>query len=97
MNIKDLKAGLKGISVEEAELVEKGPTREFVTAQGRRLHVSNSVIRDATGSVPISIWDADIEKVQVGDKVSVTNVIVKDFRGSPSISMVRGSTIKVLP
>jgi replication factor A1 len=96
MRIIDLQIGQQKVSVEEAELVKKGGVREVVMKAGKRLHVSNSVIQDASGTIGISIWDADIEKVKEGDRVRVTDVAVKDFHGKPSINLVKGSTIEVI-
>jgi replication factor A1 len=96
MRIVELQIGQQSVTVEDAELVDKGAVREVITKTGKRLHVSNSVIRDASGTIGISIWDSDIDRVKIGDRVRVANAVVKDFHGKPAINLVKGSIIEVI-
>ena len=97
MNIMDLQIGQQDVTLEDAELVEKGSPREVVTRTGMKILVSNGAVKDATGVIPISIWRDDIPRVKQGDRLRVTGAVVKEFRGKPAINLVKGSVIEVLP
>ncbi len=95
MNISELKAGASNVDV-EAVVVEKQEPREVQTKYGKRLNVANAVIKDETGSIAISLWGSDIEGVNVGDKVKITNGFVNEFRGAPQLSTGKYGKIEVI-
>ena len=49
-----------------------------------------------TGEIPLSVWNDDIEKVNFGDRIRVTNAVVREFKNKPALNLVRGSTIEKL-
>ncbi len=95
MNISELKAGASNVDV-EAVVIEKQEPREVQTKYGKRLNVANATIKDETGSIAISLWGNDIENVNVGDKVRITNGFVNEFRGTPQLSTGKYGKIEVI-
>ncbi len=95
MNISELKAGASNVQL-EAVVAEKDEPREVVTKYGKRLNVANAVLKDDTGSIAISLWGNDINSINVGDKVKITNGYVGEFRGTPQLSTGKYGKIEVL-
>jgi replication factor A1 len=95
MKISELKAGSSNVTV-EGVIVQKDDPREVVTKFGKRLHVANAVLKDDSGSIPMSLWGNDIEAVNVGDKVEISNGYVSEFRGTAQLSTGKFGKIKVI-
>ena len=95
MKIAELKAGTSNVSV-VGTVASKDEPREVVTKYGKRLQVANIVLKDESGQIAMSLWGADINAVNAGDKVEITNGFVNEFRGNPQLSTGKFGKIKVL-
>ncbi len=95
MKIGDLKAGASNVDV-EGTITEKKEPREVITKFGKRLQVADAVLSDDSGSITLSLWNEDAEKLSVGDKVKVSNGYVGEFRGSPQLSSGKYGKIEKL-
>ncbi len=95
MKISELKAGASNVDV-KAEVTQKEEPREVVTKYGKRLSVASIMLKDDSGSISMSLWGEDIEKVNVGDMVEVTNGYVTEFRGTPQLSAGKFGKIEVV-
>ena len=95
MKISELKAGTSNVTV-QGTVAQKDEPREVVTKYGKRLHVANIVLKDDSGQIAMSLWGNDINNVNVGDKIEVSNGYVNEFRGNPQLSTGKFGKIKVL-
>lgn len=95
MKISELKAGASNVDI-EATVVEKQEPREVITKYGKRLNVANATLKDNSGSITISLWGKDIEAINVGDKVKISNGYVGEFRGTPQLSTGKYGKIEVV-
>ena len=94
MKISELKAGISNVEI-EAEVVEKDEPKEVITKYGKRVNVAHAVLKDDTGRISISLWGNDINSVDVGDKVRLSNCYVSEFRGTPQLSTGEFGKIEV--
>lgn len=94
MKINELKAGASNVSV-EAKVTEKSEPREVITKYGKRLSVADIVLKDSTGTIKMSLWGNDINTVNVGDTIEVSNGYVNEFRGTPQLSTGKFGKIAV--
>lgn len=85
MNIGDLKAGTGNVNV-EGEVISVEEARDVVTKFGKKLRVSDAVIKDDTGEIKLTLWGDDSGKASVGDKIKVENGYVSEFKGNPQLS-----------
>ena len=92
--ISDLRSGMKKIDI-KAKVAEVPPMKAVVTRFGTQSFVSNIVITDETGSIKLSLWDDQIDKVHVGDIVEINNGYVASFAGEPQLRLGRKGTISV--
>lgn len=95
MKIDELKAGTSNVDI-QAEVTQKEEPREVVTKYGKRLSVSSITLKDDTGTIIMSLWGEDIEKVNVGDVIDIKNGYVSEFRGTPQLSTGRFGKIEVV-
>jgi replication factor A1 len=49
--------------------------------------VADAMISDDSGSIKLSLWGDDIDKIQAGDRISVENGYINTFKGENSISV----------
>lgn len=82
--IKELTAGQGSVEVEATvkELEETRTLNKF----GRDLKVRNAVIEDDSGSVKLTLWNEDVDKYAVGDKVKISNGYVNEFQGEKQLT-----------
>jgi ssDNA-binding replication factor A large subunit len=86
MKISDLKAGMRNISV-IAKVESVGEPRTVNLKAGGTNSVADAIVSDESGSIKLSLWGDDINKVQAGDKLSIENGYINTFKGENSISI----------
>jgi replication factor A1 len=86
---------MKGIDV-KATIVEIPPIKPVISRWGSECYVTNVKIADETGSIRLSLWNKQIDKVRVGDEVELTNCSVSRFAGQPQLRLKRKSTMSVI-
>ena len=64
--------------------------------RGGSLHVCNLTGEDDTGSVVIALWNDDIDKVKVGDKIKISNGWSRLFNGTMQVSCGRKGNLEVI-
>jgi replication factor A1 len=77
-----------------AKVVSMNPVREVVSRNDGSSHkVTEFLVGDETGSVLLTLWDADIEKVKEGDIVDIGNAYISLFRGQMRLNIGKFGTI----
>ncbi len=86
-DIKDLADGMKRVSV-EGKVVEKGDTREVKSRyKDETYRIADAVIADESGSIKLTLWNEQIEQVNVGDNVKIDNGYVTSFKGEVQLNV----------
>lgn len=94
MKISELKPRQSGVEV-EGKIVKIGEAREF-SSYGRQLRVVTAKIKDDSGSIDLSLWNEDIGKIKVGDKVKISNGFVKEFQGENQLTTGKFGKLEVI-
>ena len=94
MKISELKAGQGKVDI-EAEVKSKAETRTF-NKYGRDLKVCNAVVSDDSGEIKLSLWNDDIDKVNVGDDIKITNGYVSEFNGEKQLTSGKFGKLEVV-
>lgn len=94
LNIENVVPGMQNVDV-IGKIVKIFSVREFATekAKGR---VLNMILADSTGSVRVSFWNDEIDKIRefsIGDVVRVRG-FVRDNQGEPEIRLGRFGNIQ---
>lgn len=92
--IDALRFGMKGIDV-KAKIIEIQPTKPVISRWDSESYVTNVMIADETGSIRLSLWNNQIDKVHVGDEVELKNCYVSRFAGQRQLRL-RKSTMSVI-
>lgn len=95
MKISELKAGTGNANI-EAEIVSMDEPRDVMGKFGKRLRVVSATLKDDSGEIVLSLWNEDVDKYAVGDKVTITEGWVSDYKGSLRISAGRSGKITKL-
>jgi ssDNA-binding replication factor A large subunit len=86
MKISELKPGMRNVSV-TAKVDSVGQPRTVNLKTGGTNTVADAIISDDSGSIKLSLWGDDIDKIQTGDRISVENGYINTFKGENSISV----------
>jgi replication factor A1 len=95
MKISDLVPGTGNVEL-QAEVIEVEEPRE-IDKMGRKLRVSNVVLKDETGTIKLTLWNAQIDAVSLGCKVQVSNAYVNVFLDEPKLTLGKFGKIQVVP
>jgi replication factor A1 len=93
--IAGLRYGMKKINV-TATIIKKPPAIGIRTRWGSQARVSNVTIADDTGSVRLSLWNHQIDKVHIGDVVELKNCYVARYARTLQVRLGRKGTITVV-
>lgn len=94
MEVKDLKARMGNVDI-VLTIVEKNPVREF-DKFGKKGRVCNATAQDATGQISLTLWNDDVDKVNMGDKIELKNGWVGEYQGSLQLSTGKFGQLSVL-
>lgn len=88
MKIQDLRDGMRRVDV-EGKIIEIAEPRSVMLRTGQQAKVADSTLQDDSGSIKLSLWDDDIEKVSVGSTVKIENGYTNSFRGEVRLNVGR--------
>ena len=72
------------------KVVSKGEARETISRSDGSTHrVVDALVGDETGSIYLTLWDDNIDKVKEGDVIDVKNGYVSLFKGSMRLNIGR--------
>ncbi len=84
--IKDLRPKSKAENI-ELKIVEKKDVREVTTKFGTPSKVCEAIGEDEVGDkVTVSLWNDEIDKVNVNERIRITNGWVTEWRGNLQLS-----------
>jgi replication factor A1 len=94
MNISDLRVGQGKVDL-EATVIEKLAAREF-DKFGKKGKVCEVRVKDASGSIKLTLWNEQVDAVSVGNKIKVINGYVSEFKGEKQLSTGKFGSLEVL-
>ena len=94
MAIKDLQPRQGNVDL-ILEIVEKSDVREF-SKFGKSGRVCNAVAKDETGQIKLTLWNEQIDQINEGDKVHITNGYVGEYQGELQLSTGKFGQLEVL-
>lgn len=94
MKISELTSGQGKVDVEVSVKSKENP--KTMVKFGRELNLCNAVVEDGSGEIALTLWNNDIMKVNVGDKVKITNGYVSEFGGKKQLTAGKFGKIEVV-
>ncbi|MBN2518643.1 MAG: DNA-binding protein [Candidatus Altiarchaeota archaeon] len=94
MNIADLKPRMGNVEI-EVEVTEIGEVREF-EKYGRPGRVATAIVKDKTGDISLSLWNEQIDRINVGDTLKISNGYVSEWQDKPQLTAGKFGTLEVV-
>lgn len=95
MKIKDLRDGMRRVNI-VAKVIEKSETREVRSRyRDETYRVADAIISDDTGKIKLTLWNKQIDQVNVDDTVKIENGYIRSFRGEIQLNVGRYGTLTV--
>ena len=95
MKIRDLRNGMKQVTV-EAKVVEKSDTREVMSRfKNQTYKVADALISDDTGTIKLTLWNDQIDQVNVNNIVKIENGYISSFRGEIQLNVGKYGKLSV--
>jgi replication factor A1 len=94
MEIKELTAGQGKVDI-VVEVIDKGEIKEFEKF-GRSGRVCETRAKDQSGDIALTLWNDQIDQVNVGDKVKITNGYVSEYQGEKKLSTGKFGQLEVV-
>jgi replication factor A1 len=79
----------------KATVVEIPSKRQVTTRWGAPASVSNVKITDATGSIRLSLWNKQIDTVNVGDDIDIREGHVATYMGNLQLRLGKKGTLSI--
>ncbi len=96
MKISELRDNMRRVNV-TGKIVDKSETREVQSRYGRgKLRVASATLQDETGSITLTLWNQQIDEVNVGDTVKIENGYTNSFRGEVQLNVGRYGKLSIL-
>ena len=95
MKVKDLKAEQK-FDVLDLTITEKGDARSVNTFRVQSRVCDAKGVDEDGDSVALSLWNEEIEQVNMNDHVRITNGWVRQWRGNMQVSAGRFGKLEVV-
>jgi len=95
LKIKEMRNGMRRVDV-EAKVLEKSATREVMSRYKDVVHrVATAIISDGTGTIKLTLWNDQIDQVNVNDNIKIENGYITTFRGELQLNVGRYGKLTV--
>jgi replication factor A1 len=92
--IGGLRVGMKHINL-SAKVLEISKSVSVSTRFGTSAVLANALIGDKTGTIKLTLWNAQIDSVSVGDIVQIRDAQAFKFKGEKQMQIGRKGTLSV--
>ena len=94
MQVKDLQARMGKVDI-TLEVIEKSEPRTF-DKFGKSGKVCNTNAKDETGTISVTLWNEDVDNVNVGDTIKIENGWVGEYQGELQLSTGKYGKLEVV-
>jgi len=93
--VKELRDGMKRINI-RGTVTEKSDPREVTSRfKDQTYRVSTAIMSDETGTIKLTLWNDQIEMVNVNDVIRIENGYITSFRGEIQLNVGKFGTLTV--
>lgn len=79
-----------------AKVTEKSDTREVTSRfKDQTYKIATAIIADETGTIKLTLWNEQIDQVNINDMVKIQNGYITSFRGEIQLNIGRYGTFTV--
>jgi replication factor A1 len=81
----------------EAKIVEKGDPREVRSRfKDETYKIVDAVVADETGSIKLTLWNEQIDMVNVGDNIKIENGYVTSFKSEMQLNVGKFGKLSIV-
>jgi len=92
--VEDLRPGQRGLNL-KVRCDSKNEARDIVSRKtGENLRVTEALVGDETGSVLLTLWNEDIEKMEPDHVYKLSNAYTTVFKGSLRLNLGKYGTME---
>jgi len=73
-----------------------GEPRTVNLRSGGQAQVADAILKDDTGQIKLTLWDAQIKMVKQGSKIRIENGYITSFKGENSLNVGKYGKLEVL-
>lgn len=85
MKISECSSGQGNINLDVT--VEEIQEPRVINKMGRDLRVANVVVKDDSGSIVLTLWNENIDRVQQGMTLKLENAYCNEYQGKPQLTL----------
>ena len=94
--INQLRSGMTRLDTVEGTIDSIGEPRTVNLRTGGQAQVADAILKDDTGQIKLTLWDAQIKMVKAGSKVTVENGYINSFKGENSLNVGKYGKLNVI-
>ncbi|HMK32405.1 MAG TPA: OB-fold nucleic acid binding domain-containing protein [Nitrosopumilaceae archaeon] len=94
-SINQLKSGMTRLDKVEGTVESISEPRTVNLKAGGQAQVADAILKDETGQIKLTLWDAQIKMVKAGSKVSIENGYISNFKGENSLNVGKYGKLNV--
>jgi replication factor A1 len=95
-SINQLKSGMTRLDTVEGTIESISEPRTVNLKAGGQAQVVDAILKDETGQIKLTLWDAQIKMVKPGSKVTVENGYINSFKGENSLNVGKYGKLNVV-
>jgi replication factor A1 len=81
----------------EASVVDKGDTRQVQSRYKDEMYnVADAMVQDETGTIKLTLWNEQIDMVNVGDNIKIENGYVTSFKSEIQLNVGKYGKLSIL-
>jgi len=80
----------------EGTIESIGEPRTVNLKTGGQAQVADAILKDDTGQIKLTLWDAQIKMVKPGSKIRVENGYITSFKGENSLNVGKYGKLNVI-
>ncbi len=87
---------MKRIEV-EAQVVDKSPTRQVQSKfRDEVFNVADAIVQDDSGTIKLTLWNEQIDQINIGDKIKIENGYITSFKGEIQLNIGKYGKFSIL-
>ncbi|MBI3842349.1 MAG: DNA-binding protein [Thaumarchaeota archaeon] len=94
--ISQLRSGMTRLDTVEGTIDSIGEPRTVNLRAGGQAQVADAILKDDTGQIKLTLWDAQIKMVKSGSKVTIENGYINSFKGENSLNVGKYGKLNII-
>jgi replication factor A1 len=95
-SINQLRSGMTKLDTVEGTIESISEPRTVNLKAGGQAQVADAILKDETGQIKLTLWDAQIKMVKAGSKVTVENGYINSFKGDNSLNVGKYGKLNIV-